>query len=1265
MNNTPFPANPYVIGVPLAGDAGFFGRRDIFVFIEDVLNTRQQNVVVLFGQRRIGKTSLLHQISRKIKESDDVVPIYFDLQGKAQKSLGEVLYSLARTIARSIKIIDFDQSQFDDAGRFFYDKFLPLIQKQLGKKRLLLLFDEFDVLGDELSNLDAASETLFPYMQELIRHDLKIVFVFVVGRRIEELTTHYHFIFKQGVYRKIGLLKRTNARDLIVEPVKDHLILDEAAIKAILALTEGHPYFSQLICFEIFNDMKAKAQRRVRKADVLNIVDQAIVSGHGALNWFWDGLPRAERFILSSVAHVSDERGLATQANIRGILEKHKIILTGLELKDVPDRLVVWEMLRHGKETGSYRFVVELVRRWILKNHPLKSARRDIDLISKRASRLYENARDAHGEGDLEYARQEYQRALDTNPNHSGAQLGLAQVLFELGETETSIQEFERAYSIDDVSARDGLVRARLRHGKKLEIEGKENEALSQYELAYKIAPSNETTCRSLAVIWLKRGNSAISAMNITNSISSYRKATRFDNSDETKGQIQDKLMTQINQSEANGDTKKVIKLVSMLKSLLPENDSIREYEIGFWTRRGDFWSQNKKEGAKAIKAYQKALELKPGDQTLIEKRDIVSHEWEKLLEIDRLYKVASLAQNKKKWTEAIPIWMKMLNMDILDYKGDNVAANLAEAHDNLSIRYSMSVQIRPPKEVIKRQKSKWSIFVQNTGEGDLEQVTANLPDTKTILNEPLNLPASITREIIFSTNFDFVGEKSLNVTVTARSKSGFIIVKKESIAINVRSTPKIDDIPSPEEIQDAIEYFKGKIDISSVAPNINITRLFKIYTGRWLNRKFRKGNQILGKNEDRLVFMQELALYLYINKITQIHYKSLPDAIKKHFKIGKNSIIDHFKHDLSSCTFLNGNTQGYYQFTDKSFLEYFTATKLISEINLNREKLFKSYQFPDAVNLFVSEGIDDHNRYTLQNWFTKGSGSKTLLGNLINVFKIKGRIVGINMSGFDFAGMNLQGCVFEHCNFDHANFLDSIISHTMFICCSLVSVNFGSAKLKSIEFKGCTLRQSEFGKSIFDAEQPKIKQNFKNGSVSFIDSILKNVNLSNQTFENCNFSNSDFGYANLINTRFVECNFENCTFTKTRLYRTFFSGCDLKGARFFHSYMRKASFVPLKSTGNTKAKYRRSNQFDNTSVRGCNLAKTTILNQFLKDSDFYNSLLPESKIIGTTFVNCKLERLFLKGARIIGSNIFDSSAKSNNFENSVIVRSNLNVQNR
>jgi len=53
--------NPYVVGIPLQSDKVFYGRRKVLDFALDNLRAGEQNnVLIFYGQRRIGKSSLLY-----------------------------------------------------------------------------------------------------------------------------------------------------------------------------------------------------------------------------------------------------------------------------------------------------------------------------------------------------------------------------------------------------------------------------------------------------------------------------------------------------------------------------------------------------------------------------------------------------------------------------------------------------------------------------------------------------------------------------------------------------------------------------------------------------------------------------------------------------------------------------------------------------------------------------------------------------------------------------------------------------------------------------------------------------------------------------------------------------------------------------------------------------------------------------------------------------------------------------------------------------
>ena len=50
--------NPYIAGNPVTSAEMFFGRADVFAFVQQALiGKHRDNVIILYGQRRTGETS--------------------------------------------------------------------------------------------------------------------------------------------------------------------------------------------------------------------------------------------------------------------------------------------------------------------------------------------------------------------------------------------------------------------------------------------------------------------------------------------------------------------------------------------------------------------------------------------------------------------------------------------------------------------------------------------------------------------------------------------------------------------------------------------------------------------------------------------------------------------------------------------------------------------------------------------------------------------------------------------------------------------------------------------------------------------------------------------------------------------------------------------------------------------------------------------------------------------------------------------------------
>jgi len=117
-----------------------------------------------------------------------------------------------------------------------------------------LLLDEFDVLSDY--NTESEEEHLFPYLHSIIDIHEQLFLIPVVGRKIEDMQ-NLQSLFRRAPNQEIGLLDEESAKQLIAEPARDYLLYDSDAIQAILSLSSGHPYFTQVICHAIFAQARA------------------------------------------------------------------------------------------------------------------------------------------------------------------------------------------------------------------------------------------------------------------------------------------------------------------------------------------------------------------------------------------------------------------------------------------------------------------------------------------------------------------------------------------------------------------------------------------------------------------------------------------------------------------------------------------------------------------------------------------------------------------------------------------------------------------------------------------------------------------------------------------------------------------------------------------------------------------------------------------------------------------------------------------------
>ena len=264
--------NPFISEVAVKEPKMFFGRQEI---LDDVLRSIQATNFVIYGEKRIGKTSLLHQIDHRLSEMGgkyfDYLPLVVSLHAMSEERF---FRDLMRKMVARIK----GKGRYPADGLFLecheeadmpYDSIsfngdLETLQSALDAQsdlplRVVLLVDEGDVLKrysqDTLAQL---RETFMVWAGDY----LKIVLTCEGPDERDWQLEGSPWMSIFGKQYRLTPFTDEEARELIVEPVPNYRYQPEA-IERILQRSQLVPRHIQNICRQTINEMLADKTGRI------------------------------------------------------------------------------------------------------------------------------------------------------------------------------------------------------------------------------------------------------------------------------------------------------------------------------------------------------------------------------------------------------------------------------------------------------------------------------------------------------------------------------------------------------------------------------------------------------------------------------------------------------------------------------------------------------------------------------------------------------------------------------------------------------------------------------------------------------------------------------------------------------------------------------------------------------------------------------------------------------------------------------------------
>ncbi|MEM1167627.1 MAG: ATP-binding protein [Cyanobacteria bacterium P01_H01_bin.35] len=376
MKSNNLTLNPYIFGKPIYKKEQLYGRDET---IEQIKNNFKANIKItlLHVQRRIGKTSLITCLPQFFTEEQNGFKfVTFSFQGYKDTSIPTILDNLADDITATIDGIPKQVREIADSSYNFFKLFLPKITNEyLSDKNLVLILDEFDVLGAD-PKISTPGEYLFEQLEKAVKQEKKLFVILVFGRPAKEMTYLQSFLEKQPPI-EVGLLDKESTQNLLVKPVKGKLEYGSDAINAIWQLSAGHPSLTQLLCFYIFKNCREKEIKKVVRNDVELILDEAMEAGQAVLQGFLEPLNENEKLFFRAVAAAQNEVG------------ENRLKTNIKNWQSLGKRLVEYGFLE--ENTFGYKIKVELVRLWLVKNYPLSDEERlQIETIIEKNKSLFE-----------------------------------------------------------------------------------------------------------------------------------------------------------------------------------------------------------------------------------------------------------------------------------------------------------------------------------------------------------------------------------------------------------------------------------------------------------------------------------------------------------------------------------------------------------------------------------------------------------------------------------------------------------------------------------------------------------------------------------------------------------------------------------------------------------------------------------------------------------------------------------------------------------
>jgi hypothetical protein len=418
--------NPFVVGSPVVDDPLLFKGRDKLIeeLAAVISNPAQAGSVVLFGQKRSGKTSILFNLGNYLERASPklVIPLRIDiakiLSGLPhvtddagplmERATARLLLAFSGDIEKKcrdlnrqgewgirVKAMTAEEIMQEPGPGIQFSRYLRRFKENNPQYRLLLMLDEFTALMERIDE-SLIDGTIMRLFKALIDEHL-LSFVICGLNEVLPAVDRYANQLAASLVRPVDYLSEADAAALIRDPIRlpdgGDRFYSGHEVKEIFALTAGNPFYTQVFGRRLVDYLMEQGSGRITMADVPRVVARLTEGADKLAAIDFDNLYRykpgpdeprdaiLEGLIVHLIAHETTSKDyvqtVALYAQMKEFVAEDEFAAAVERL--VRNQTIVEEFHDTARQRGeqsvrrprNFRLRVDLFRRWLLANHPM------------------------------------------------------------------------------------------------------------------------------------------------------------------------------------------------------------------------------------------------------------------------------------------------------------------------------------------------------------------------------------------------------------------------------------------------------------------------------------------------------------------------------------------------------------------------------------------------------------------------------------------------------------------------------------------------------------------------------------------------------------------------------------------------------------------------------------------------------------------------------------------------------------------------------